>query len=238
MLEGMFNPVERDDWIEAIEILRNINNLVRDDIRDYILMYFKEKELNKLKEKEKDNNSKKNPSSKKNLNISSSSIKQLKVKKDEKSKKKKVYRQNSNQDKSFESEDDVILNKRANLKYDLLRPPHVWNFPVDEFKAKIAKDLKEKEKNKDKDKQFEVKRDEEEVPLTEIRKVDPRDFYKDGRVVKFLDLLNKITINLIGYSSKEKNDIFKFIFENTLNVFGISYYHMYKREEEQIQYKS
>lgn len=236
MLEGMFNPNERVDWINAIEILRNINNLVQDDIRDYILMYFKEKELNKIKEKEKDNNSKRHNSSKKNLNISSSSIKQMKVKKDEKSKKKKVYRQNSNQDKSFESEDEIILNKRANLKYDLLRPPFVWNFPVDEFKAKITKDLKEKEKNKEKEKQFEIKKEEEDIPFTEIRKVNPKDFYKDGRVVKFMDLLDKITISLINYSSKEKNDILKFLIENTLNVFGITYYQMYKKEEEEIQY--
>ena len=231
VLEELISKEDLPEWIQAIEILRNINHLVQDDIRDFLLIYYKEKDLQKLKEK--DHHKRVSSSSKKNVNLnSSSSIKHLKsAQKDtiKDKKKKKLYRQNSNQDKSFESEDEIILNKKVNLKYELLRPPFIWNFPTDKFKAKYVKELKEKEKQREKD-NFEILKDknDDELINTEIRKVDPRDFYKDGRINEFLNLLNILTEKLLLNSIKNKNDIFKFIMECTLNVFGISYY---KKEE-------
>lgn len=218
ILEGIFNKEDKDLWISGIELLRNINNLVQDDIRDYILVNYKESGI------KKDN--KRATSSKKNVTMTSSnSIKQIKRKeslnsKDLKTKKKKQYARQTSQDKSFESDDEIMLNKKANLKYDLIRPPYVWNFPADKFKIKFQKELKEREKHKEK---------EDELITTEIRKVDPREFYKDGRVKEMLSIIERLTDKMLSNSANNKFNIFKFILECTLNVFG---HHYYSKKEE------
>lgn len=230
ILEGMFNKEDKDLWLKAIEILRNVNYLVQDDIRDYILYNPKEKDLTYINKNITPNTKDvklTNVSSKKHLQISTNSIKKLKSSKETKEikkKKLKYNRQNSNHDKSFESDDELIINKRNKLHFDILRPPYIWNFPVDKFKEKFIKEAKEKELI---NKGVEPPEEFNEIIPNTIRNIDPREYYRDGRILEFMGILDKLTKNMLNYCDnvkKNNQNIFKFYFEKSLNVFNIQYY--------------
>jgi hypothetical protein len=53
ILEGFFNHEDKKLWLNAIEMLKNINNLVVDDIRDLLLTHYPKEKVPK-----NDNNSK------------------------------------------------------------------------------------------------------------------------------------------------------------------------------------
>ncbi len=213
ILERFFPPDDRKLWLEGIELLRNINDLVIDDIRDYIL----NNEEGKPKEEEKvDLNS--SVASRKDFKKLSSNSKMPTIRnaggakthlnsekninaregKRQPSVKNKKNQAKAHMDRSYESDDDSILMGRGNIgtKLDLLRPPKVWNFPIEKYKRP-----KPNEK-------------------VEIRIVDPTEFYKDHRVVRFMDILNQIKVNMIEYSSN-KGQIWNYYYDKILPIIGI-----------------
>jgi hypothetical protein len=222
ILEGFFNSKQdKEDWINAIEILRNINDLVQDDIRDYILQLHREKEkegLSKPKERKESHRS----GSKKTFG-SSNSLSKINPKervtsgKDRRKSKKGTHNLAKRMDTnhSIESDDDSIINtKKTDFKADNLRPPYVWNFPIEDIK--MQQFLKSQNK--------ENKLLDDNIMTMDVRKVDPRDFYKDGRVREFLKLLDKLTYRMLEYSEKDKYNIFVFFLECTFNSLDIYYY--------------
>jgi hypothetical protein len=210
LFEGFFNAEERAVWLEAVDLLRNINNLVQDDIRDYILLHHQQHFKDGLLNNSNINNSmmgqrssSRRRSSSKKLQ-SGKSLKGVKPTDNlvRKGKQKGTLKNNKKLDleRSFDSEDESVLTNRQKmpLKLDGLRPPEVWNFPID----KLKKLMKEEDK-------------------FEIRVVDPRDFYKDGRVKDYLDMLEKIKFKMMEHcAGKLPHNIWKFLLDKTLAIFS------------------
>ena len=226
MFEGFFPKEDKDLWIEAIELLRNVNELVREDIRDYLLYPKEEMDLLKkssgseqikrlnsnssLERSSSSNTSKKKlmrkPSKNKGLKRKKSSIQ--KIKKSTKLRRKGTF---SSRD-SFEFE--VYIPKNL----ELLRPPNVWNFPLHK-----VQDLKNKKILA-----------EDGVVKAEIREVDPTVNYHDGRIQKFYQLFDTIYNNMRVYCTTKKADIFNYYFDKVLVALGIHYsrYDFKKGEED------
>ena len=214
ILEGFFDTKQKDEWIEAIEVLRNISDLVQDDIRDFILHGNKNEDGGKNRDRRESHRS----GSKKGFSSSNSIQKVIKDRgtsgKGKKKDPKKIMTKKQDTNHSIESDDDSQVNKKTDLKSEYLRPPNVWNFPLEDLKYLNFMKSKNKE-----DKFLD-----ESMPNADIRKVDPRDFYKDGRVRTFISMLEKLTESMLSYSKTQKCDIFKFFLENTLNALDIFYY--------------
>ena len=226
MFEGFFPKEDKDLWIEAIELLRNVNELVREDIRDYLLYPKEEMDLLKkssgseqikrlnsnssLERSSSSNTSKKKlmrkPSKNKGLKRKKSSIQ--KIKKSTKLRRKGTF---SSRD-SFEFEVYIPNN------LELLRPPNVWNFPLHK-----VQDLKNKKILA-----------EDGVVKAEIREVDPTVNYHDGRIQKFYQLFDTIYNNMRVYCTTKKADIFNYYFDKVLVALGIHYsrYDFKKGEED------
>ena len=207
--EGFFKKEDKPLWLEAIDLLSEINILVREDIRDYFIT------MKKREEEEHDNlnlSSSKNNSSflEQNSNVSGISKtktakkgkKQLKplVKKKSLNKtdtKNKRRRKSSSRKYSTNS-----LSEQNKLPKDLnnLRPPTVWNFPVHRIE-KIYIDGNKKE----------------------IRNVDPTLCYKDGRVDKFLKLFEEIYQNTLKYFMTSSADLWDYFYSKCLKALKISY---------------
>ena len=211
MFEGFFPKEDKDLWIEAIELLRNVNELVREDIRDYLLYPKEEMDLLKkssgseqikrlnsnssLERSSSSNTSKKKlmrkPSKNKGLKRKKSSIQ--KIKKSTKLRRKGTF---SSRD-SFEFEVNFPLHKVQDLKN----------------KKILAEDG---------------------VVKAEIREVDPTVNYHDGRIQKFYQLFDTIYNNMRVYCTTKKADIFNYYFDKVLVALGIHYsrYDFKKGEED------
>lgn len=225
LLEGMFDPADKWLWIEGINILKDVNPLVQDDIRDYILLNYEHfKNPNELSNKK---DFSKKESKKDGVRVSTNKLNSIKNLKKEpnnrmtssKGKKpalsvRRGHAQHEKTEKSFDSEDEsMIARTRANnlINIETLRPPNVWNFPID----LVHKKTKEEEKK------------------NEIRNVDPRNFYKDGRVKNFLEILDKIKSKMLDFSAEKKEDYWKYYFECVLKIHGIVYnFHQEKKKED------
>ncbi len=92
-------------------------------------------------------------------------------------------------------------------KLDVLRPPLVWNFPIERV-IDMKNALLLKEKN--------------ETAKIEIRKVALNICYKDHRVERFMELFNLLYKDAIDYSKKKGNS-WEYTFTKILNVFQIEY---------------
>jgi len=82
MLEGFIRPADKEIWIDALMLLKDINTLVIDDIRDYILNLAHFNKMDKIEEAKKDKQQHQPEESKKietskNLPKSQNSIKNL-----------------------------------------------------------------------------------------------------------------------------------------------------------------
>ena len=227
MFEGFFPKEDKELWIEAIELLRNINELVREDIRDYFL-YPKEemdllrkstgvdkiKRLNSNSSLERSVSSK--SSSKKKIMRKASHNKSFKRKR---SSINKIKKSNKFKRKgTMSSRDSFEFEVYIPNNLELLRPPNVWNFPLHK-----VQDIKNKKILA-----------EDGVVKAELREVDPTVNYHDGRVQKFYNLFDTIYNNMRTYCTTKKADIFNYFFDKVLVALGIHYsrYDLKKEEEE------
>ena len=237
LMEGFFSKKDKNLWLEAIESLANINELVREDIRDSILRSKSEKE----KEKEKlmkdliiSNNNNENlfqykqRDSKILMNShqsSSSSLSniankkrnsKLHIKDNAKTTIKKTHEKNS-----FIKKKKIVRQRTKSssdyTKIDIntLRPPTVWNFPV--FKL------------------IKLKKEKNEIFINEIRDVDPSKCYADGRIEKFKKIFENLYENMRNYwNSGKKADTWEYFYDKVLKPLKINYVSnkALKREEE------
>ena len=223
LMEGFFNKADKNLWIEAIEQLSNINELVREDIRDSILNPKKEKE----KEKElgnKDNtnsinesiisNSKNKVENSKHSSSSSIShvvgkkkssktsnnyqdyLRAHKKKAKEKigfTKKKKLFSQKTKSSQDF-----------SKVDLSLFRPPKMWNYPIQ--KLRTLKNLGGT------------------IMTVEIREVDPCRCYVDGRIQRFNNIFEKVYNNMqIYWNTGNKADTWEYFYDKALKALGIQY---------------
>ena len=229
LMEGFFNKNDKDLWIEAIDLLSTINELVRDDIRDKFIFpkndIMENNEKNNINSSQNDVDLNTSTLSKKSkmgatVKTKTSSNKLTLVKKSTKNIDKLrgnntryTKRKTSRKRTLSESETKKLPND-----LNVFRPPKIWNFPY----YRLMKLKYEK---------FTI---DGGLYKAEIRNVEPNICYKDGRVERFNELFLKIFNNMKDYWRNEKGDIWDHFFTRVLKVFGINYisYKMQKEEEE------
>ena len=219
LMEGLFPPEDRDKWLEAITALTNINIRVQEDIRDMLLLGNEDKIKNeKVIEKDKHQ-----------LILSTSSSKDESKDKDEHINKAPINRRASKivrsqktlariakekaPAKHKKSKRDITLEGDENeffltlgKKTEALRPPSVWNFPIDRIETAPNQ----------------VSILKREMLKTEIRKANPFLSYHDHRVEKFLELFHELFKNAIDFC-KKKGNIWEYTYTKLLNVFNVNY---------------
>ena len=218
LMEGFFNKEDKNLWIEAIEALSNINELVREDIRDKILNEKDEKE----KEKELFNSINKNDEENKETNLSnkrkdssSSSLSsmvnirknsKIKIKTNRPSMRKKTKEKSLIKKKIIirqQSTSSIDLNK---ININSFRPPNVWNYPI--FRLRKLK----------------IDKNDGKLAITNIRDVDPSKCYIDGRIEKFTKLFEKLYKNMRQYwNSGKKADTWDYFYDKVLKSLNIKY---------------
>ena len=218
LMEGFFNKEDKNLWIEAIEALSNINELVREDIRDKILNEKDEKE----KEKELFNSINKNDEENKETNLSnkrkdssSSSLSsmvnirknsKIKIKTNRPSMRKKTKEKSLIKKKIIirqQSTSSIDLNK---INMDSFRPPNVWNYPI--FRLRKLK----------------IDKNDGKLAITNIRDVDPSKCYIDGRIEKFTKLFEQLYKNMRQYwNSGKKADTWDYFYDKVLKSLNIKY---------------
>lgn len=198
LMEGFFPPEDKEMWIEAIDMLKNINELVQEDIRDNILNPKKEEDAREIKENESKKKTHSRPVTKSSGNSLNTNPRTLM--------KKKLNLDKSRRG-SYSSNESFDLGRKQGIKLDNLRPPHVWNFPV--LKMQELRNLK-------------LIREGEDIKH-EIRSVNPCKFYRDKRVDKFLEKFNMIYSKASAYSYEHKNDKINYFFDKVLIVLNIAY---------------
>ena len=222
LMEGFFSKKDRNLWIEAIDLLSTVNELVREDIRDSFI-YPREEGVTG------DENSLNSSQNSIDLNSSQISSKGIKTKKStskrnsntklalvRKNTKKKDTKSRGNK-KSFSRKRTLssIDSKKIPENINVFRPPNIWNFPYHRL--------------------YNLKHGNEENVAHDIRKVDPTVCYKDNRIQKFLGLFNQIVENMRNYWRTEKPNAWDYFFNKILKALGITYisYKMLKEEEEE-----
>ena len=221
LMEGFFNKDDKNLWIEAIEALSNINELVREDIRDSILNEKDEKEKEKdklLNEKLKADDTHKETSITNKLKESSSESlsNRLYVKKNHKIKvgssraniKKKIKEGNAlNIKKVITRQQSLNSIDFSKINIDTLRPPKVWNYPI--YRLKKLKSEKNSEGI---------------LEITNIRTVDPTQSYIDGRVQRFNRLFETLYKNMRYYwNTGKKADTWEYFYDKVLKALNIKY---------------
>ena len=223
LMEGFFSKKDRNLWIEAIDLLSTVNELVREDIRDSFI-YPREEGVTG------DENSLNSSQNSIDLNSSQISSKGIKTKKStskrnsntklalvRKNTKKKDNTKSRGNKKSFSRKRTLssIDSKKIPENINVFRPPNIWNFPYHRL--------------------YNLKHGNEENVAHDIRKVDPTVCYKDNRIQKFLGLFNQIVENMRNYWRTEKPNAWDYFFNKVLKALGITYisYKMLKEEEEE-----
>ena len=210
LMEGYFPPEDKDKWLEAITLLDSINILVQEDIRDMILLNAE----SKMKEESK-NESKQIEESKLNDTTEKDSKhphkRNSKILKSQRAVKRSPSIRNVNKKKSSRKESLEVteedLVKPLPKKLDNLRPPIVWNYPIERvIQMKNESLIKEKK----------------EIPKVDIRKVNPNICYQDKRVERFVDQFDVLFKNAINYA-KSKGNSWEYTYLKILNVFQIEY---------------
>ena len=160
LMEYYFPPDDREKWLEAIEILSNVNKLVQEDIRDMILL--RNDKVNETTDKKSTTNLKTNINDT-SQNTNENSADEKKTSK-EKSKEKggKIGKKHSSNIQKKGAGHKGITSRKSIRKIsidsndeknvlpkniDNLRPPNVWNYPVERIE-KIKNDMKKKKKIK------------------------------------------------------------------------------------------
>ena len=221
LMEGFFNKDDKKLWLEAIEMLSNINELVREDIRDSIL-YSKEEKKSLFKDLNLINNNYENIlNAQKDINSplsrqqSSSSVSTTKIKK----KKSKINIINVLNSKNKSVEKNKIkkkksLSKKSKSSFDFakininsFRPPNIWNFPIYRLRQLQNEELGEGR-----------------IFTNEIRNVDPTKCYVDGRIQKFNIIFNNLYNNMKKYwNTGKKADTWDYFYDKVLKALRINY---------------
>ena len=106
-----------------------------------------------------------------------------------------------------------------------LRPPQVWNYPVERIE-KLKNDMKKKKEDKDNNEIDLIRHEKKNT----IRKVNPYICYHDKRLEKFMILFNELFENSMKYSYA-KGNIWEYTYGKILHVFGIDYIFPMKNEK-------
>jgi len=236
LMEGFFNKTDKNLWIETIELLSNINVLVREDIRDSILNPNNEKEREKqIKDLNISNNNNENilngrpKDLKKQMSSHHSSSSSLSNMVNKKNSSKmiihnisKTNKKKGNKERNLFIKKKKIIKQKSKSSFDYtkidlnaFRPPNIWNYPLYKLKK--------------------LKYDKNEIIFNEIREVDPTKCYVDGRIQKFNKMFDNLYNNMIQYwNTGKKADTWDYFYDKVLKALKIKYVtnKVLKREEE------
>ena len=210
IFENFMAPEDKNNWIELVNQLIEINSAVREDVRDYLLKDPKtiKKENNITVESSNFNEStlpdieqnKKHVSHKKHHILRNSQRRDSKV-----NNLKKASSKSNNLNIQIEDEEENINFKSVNIQK--LKPPFVWNFPL--WRVKTYK----------KNRNFTT------IGGNEINTKIP-DFdklYVDGRIQRFLDLFEIMFKNSMNYCKEKLNSNWEFMLYKQYEIFAINY---------------
>ena len=211
LMEGFFKAeTDKSKWVDAVEMLFNINRLVREDIRDYLLMGSSSANKPPYQTKSTGSSqiSKMNSldTNRQNSRRDSKVIMKQKSKVTKRRRERLKSESSSLLDDSFE-----VLQRKLPTRLDGLRPPAIWNYPIERIQ-----ELKSMRNGS--------KENEIEIVKTDIRDVDPRPYYHDKRVYKFMELFEELYNSSMKYCNSERSNIWRYMLEKVGNVFGIEYY--------------
>jgi hypothetical protein len=212
IFENFMDPNEKDNWIELVNQLIEINYAVREDIRDFLLKdpktikktKFLSNESSSLNESNipsrelsKKNSTKKNPLNRKNTSKNIS-------RRDSKMNLNKISNKNNNLNILINEEENNYIK---NINIQKLKPPFVWNFPL--WKVKSLK----KQRNL-----TTVIGNEISTKIPDFEKL-----YVDGRIQKFLDLFEIMFNNNMKYCQEKLNNNWEYMLYKQYEIFGINY---------------
>ena len=210
IFENFMAPEDKNNWIELVNQLIEINSAVREDVRDYLLKDPKtiKKENNITVESSNFNEStlpdieqnKKHVSHKKHHILRNSQRRDSKV-----NNLKKASSKSNNLNIQIEDEEENINFKSVNIQK--LKPPFVWNFPL--WRVKTYK----------KNRNFTT------IGGNEINTKIP-DFdklYVDGRIQRFLYLFEIMFKNSRNYCKEKLNSSWEFMLYKQYEIFGMNY---------------
>ena len=210
--------------ISSNKLNSNTDNNLSDSSRNYGHNHGKKRDKNDSRHQTKRRNN-----SRKGTNVSKTSTHRDKDKKE------------SHRRDSMDSTDRIITSLPKNKNG--LRPPFVWNFPIErieEIRTKLQKEkerIEEVHRNKNTrlaKKQIKPQLDivfKEEQKKNEVRKVNAYPYYHDGRIEKFMDLFNELFLNCMKYA-KSKGNTWEYVYCKILQVFGVEYIFSHPKEEE------
>ena len=212
IFENFMDPNEKDNWIELVNQLIEINYAVREDIRDFLLKApktikktkFLSNESSSLNESNipsrdlsKKNSTKKNHVNRKNTSKNIS-------RRDSKMNLNKISNKNNNLNILINEEENNYIK---NINIQKLKPPFVWNFPL--WKVKSLK----KQRNL-----TTVIGNEISTKIPDFEKL-----YVDGRIQKFLDLFEIMFNNNMKYCQEKLNNNWEYMLYKQYEIFGINY---------------
>ena len=138
-MEGYFPPEDKDKWIDAIIQLTNINKLVQDDVRDLLILHLEEtkKKISihlgsltlKGTSKEDTKTSEKEVHRLDLVRRNSKMIKSQKSVNKGQSKEKVIKKRSSKKGLAEIEQNDFFIT--LGKKTETLRPPAVWNYPIE-----------------------------------------------------------------------------------------------------------
>ena len=209
ILENFIDPEQKNNWIELVNQLVDINSTVREDIRDYLLKDQKSIKINK----NITNNNSFNESSLQSSEISIKNKSPHRRHLTRKNSQRKDVRPN-NLKKSNKANNNLNIKTEENqycyiknINMEKLKPPFVWNFPL--WKVKSLKN----------------QRNLTTVFGNEINTKIP-DFdklYVDGRIQKFLDLFETMFNSNMKYCREKLNQNWEYMIYKQYEIFGINY---------------
>ena len=220
ILENFMDPEEKNNWIELVIQLIEINPEVREDIRDYLLK--DPSNIKKMNDILNDSISNSNNTSNNVSNMQSAE----QTKRHNPGKKhhgksigNKTHRKEIGNSARRKSTNKINFSKELNIQIEnednlfksidvrRLKPPFVWNFPV--WRIKLIK----KQRNL-----TSVNNNEINTKIPDFKRL-----YVDGRIEKFLELFEIIFENNIKYCKEKLNNNWEYMLYKQYQIFGIEY---------------
>lgn len=223
ILENFIDPNEKNNWIELVIQLIEINSSVREDIRDYLL-----KDPKTIIKKTNVTNESSNNSNNTSNNVSNMASAEQ-TKRHTNTTTKKHHHKPSSKNSFSRKETRTIRKKKSSKEHNLismnlnlqiddddnnmlksvniqrLKPPFVWNFPV--WRVKELK----KQRNITTANEINTK-------IPEFEKL-----YVDGRIEKFLELFEVMFENNMKYCKEKLNNNWEYMLYKQYEIIGIEY---------------
>ena len=225
IFENFIEPDQKDNWIELVTQLIEINSTVREDIKEYLLrsssvrVQTKEPDNNNASRGESRHGSKRTSraTSRKSSGRSSKINNEIHFKIQNKGTKKggignnlsvstkikpqKKKKENS-MDNLFDDSSSNLINLK-DIKINRFKPPFIWHFPIEKIK----------ELQKKNNTHYEIS----------THNIDFHSIYKDGRIERFLELFNAVFNSCMKYCQEKLRNNWEYMLYKQYEILDIKY---------------